>query len=110
MSGLNASMGSASGDVLDAGFAKLQGKNFNYIMQSYEITMGRSTKKEKVDLGGVWLPAAPCHGKDVTRHSSLGRLWLPPKVRLARRAVYFAVDFSPHSVALLFNGTLCGAP
>ncbi|XBH93164.1 hypothetical protein VPH35_084148 [Triticum aestivum] len=53
MSGLNASMGSAIDDVLDAGFAKLQGKNFNYIMQSYEITMGRSTKKEKVDLGAV---------------------------------------------------------
>ena len=72
MSGLNASMGSAIDDVLDAGFAKLQGKNFNYIMQSYEITMGRSTKKEKVDLGAVWLPAAPCHTKGAARHSYLG--------------------------------------
>src|SRR4051812_6577659 len=43
-------MGSARGDLLDGGFAKLQGKDFNYVMQSYEITVGCSTKKEKVDL------------------------------------------------------------
>uniref|UniRef100_A0A8R7QGJ4 FHA domain-containing protein n=1 Tax=Triticum urartu TaxID=4572 RepID=A0A8R7QGJ4_TRIUA len=50
MSGLNAGMGSARGDQLDAGFAKLQGEDFQYIMQSYEIIVGRNSKKGKVDL------------------------------------------------------------
>ncbi|KAF7059708.1 hypothetical protein CFC21_066574 [Triticum aestivum] len=43
-------MGSARGDQLDAGFAKLQGEDFQYIMQSYEIIVGRNSKKGKVDL------------------------------------------------------------
>ena len=43
-------MGSARGDLLDGGFAKLQGKDFNYVMQSYEIIVGRNSKKGKVDL------------------------------------------------------------
>ncbi|XBH93167.1 hypothetical protein VPH35_084149 [Triticum aestivum] len=50
MSGMNAGMGSARGDQLDAGFAKLQGEDFQYIMQSYEIIVGRNFKKGKVDL------------------------------------------------------------
>ena len=68
MSGLNAGMGSARGDQLDAGFAKLQGEDFKYIMQSYEITMGRSTKKEKVDLD----LSALARDKDVSgRHARI---------------------------------------
>ena len=50
MSGMNAGMGSARGDQLDAGFAKLQGEDFQNIMQSYEIIVGRNSKKGKVDL------------------------------------------------------------
>ena len=50
MSGMNAGMGSARGDQLEAGFAKLQGEDFQYIMQSYEIIVGRNSKKGKVDL------------------------------------------------------------
>nr|XP_040245773.1 uncharacterized protein LOC120964851 [Aegilops tauschii subsp. strangulata] len=50
MSGLNAGMGSARGDQLDAGFAKLQGEDFQYIMQSYEIIVGRNSKKGNVDI------------------------------------------------------------
>ena len=33
MLGLNAGMGSARGDLLDVGFSKLQGKDFNYIIK-----------------------------------------------------------------------------
>ena len=50
MSGMNAAMGSARGDQLEAGFAKLQGEDFKYIMQSYEIIVGRNSKKGKVDF------------------------------------------------------------
>ncbi|XP_044392202.1 FHA domain-containing protein FHA2-like [Triticum aestivum] len=50
MSGMNAGMGSARGDQLEAGFAKLQGEDFQYIMQSYEIIVGRNSKKGKVDF------------------------------------------------------------
>ncbi|XBI82438.1 hypothetical protein VPH35_091121 [Triticum aestivum] len=43
-------MGSARGAQLDAGFAKLQGKDFQYIMQSYEIIVRCNSKKGKVDF------------------------------------------------------------
>ncbi|KAI5013781.1 hypothetical protein ZWY2020_046477 [Hordeum vulgare] len=79
MSGLNAGMGSARGDLLDAGFAKLQGKDFHYIMQSYEIIVGRNSKKGKVDLD----LSVVAGDKDVSR-----------------RHVRIFYDFQHHSFAL----------
>ncbi|KAK6940508.1 Forkhead-associated (FHA) domain [Dillenia turbinata] len=56
-------MGSSSGDV-EAGFAKLQGEDFEYYMQTYSIVLGRNSKKSTVDvdlssLGG---------GMNISRH------------------------------------------
>ncbi|XP_058765238.1 FHA domain-containing protein FHA2-like isoform X2 [Vicia villosa] len=59
-------MGTAStggGDV-EAGFAKLQGEDFEYYMQTYSIILGRNSKKSTVDvdlssLGG---------GMNISRH------------------------------------------
>ncbi|KAA8550601.1 hypothetical protein F0562_002285 [Nyssa sinensis] len=56
-------MGSSSGDV-EAGFAKLQGEDFEYYMQTYSIILGRNSKKSTVDvdlssLGG---------GMNISRH------------------------------------------
>lgn len=56
-------MGSGSGDV-EAGFAKLQGEDFEYYMQTYSIILGRNSKKSSVDvdlssLGG---------GMNISRH------------------------------------------
>lgn len=53
----------ASGDV-EAGFAKLQGEDFEYFMQTYSIVLGRNSKKAQVDvdlssLGG---------GMNISRH------------------------------------------
>lgn len=54
---------SAGGDV-EAGFAKLQGEDFEYYMQTYSIVLGRNSKKSTVDvdlssLGG---------GMNISRH------------------------------------------
>lgn len=35
---------------LEAGFAKLQGEDFEYYMQTYTITLGRNSKKSSVDV------------------------------------------------------------
>lgn len=56
-------MGASSGDV-EAGFAKLQGEDFEYYMQTYSIILGRNSKKSNVDvdlssLGG---------GMNISRH------------------------------------------
>ncbi|KAI3742061.1 hypothetical protein L1987_59740 [Smallanthus sonchifolius] len=56
-------MGSGSSDV-EAGFAKLQGEDFEYYMQTYSIILGRNSKKSTVDvdlssLGG---------GMNISRH------------------------------------------
>ncbi|XAR58745.1 hypothetical protein NMG60_11014268 [Bertholletia excelsa] len=56
-------MGSGSSDV-EAGFAKLQGEDFEYYMQTYSIVLGRNSKKSTVDvdlssLGG---------GMNISRH------------------------------------------
>ncbi|CAJ2670111.1 unnamed protein product [Trifolium pratense] len=56
-------MGTAGGDV-EAGFAKLQGEDFEYYMQTYSIILGRNSKKSTVDvdlssLGG---------GMNISRH------------------------------------------
>jgi len=53
----------ADGEV-DAGFAKLQGEDFEYYMQTYSIMLGRNSKKSTVDvdlssLGG---------GMNISRH------------------------------------------
>ncbi|KAK3007551.1 hypothetical protein RJ639_014556, partial [Escallonia herrerae] len=60
---LTTAMGSSSGDV-EAGFAKLQGEDFEYYMQTYSIVLGRNSKKSTVDvdlssLGG---------GMNISRH------------------------------------------
>ncbi|XP_040996315.1 FHA domain-containing protein FHA2-like isoform X1 [Juglans microcarpa x Juglans regia] len=56
-------MGATGGDV-EAGFAKLQGEDFEYYMQTYSIILGRNSKKSTVDvdlssLGG---------GMNISRH------------------------------------------
>ncbi|KAL6967993.1 FHA domain-containing protein fha2 [Sarracenia purpurea var. burkii] len=56
-------MGSSGSDV-EAGFAKLQGEDFEYYMQTYSIVLGRNSKKSTVDvdlssLGG---------GMNISRH------------------------------------------
>lgn len=59
------SAGSPGGDVeVEAGFAKLQGEDFEYYMQTYSIMLGRNSKKSSVDvdlssLGG---------GMNISRH------------------------------------------
>ncbi|KAL5206753.1 hypothetical protein ABZP36_034962 [Zizania latifolia] len=40
----------SAGGNREAGFAKLQGEDFEYFMQTYSIILGRNRKKEKVDL------------------------------------------------------------
>ncbi|CAN4115793.1 unnamed protein product [Withania somnifera] len=57
-------MGSSSGSDVEAGFAKLQGEDFEYYMQTYSIILGRNSKKSTVDvdlssLGG---------GMNISRH------------------------------------------
>ncbi|KAM7262644.1 hypothetical protein ACFE04_000327 [Oxalis oulophora] len=56
-------MTTSGGDV-EAGFAKLQGEDFEYYMQTYSIVLGRNSKKSTVDvdlssLGG---------GMNISRH------------------------------------------
>ncbi|KQJ98799.1 FHA domain-containing protein FHA2 isoform X1 [Brachypodium distachyon] len=57
--------GSKGGDgEVEAGFAKLQGEDFEYYMQTYSIMLGRNSKKSSVDvdlssLGG---------GMNISRH------------------------------------------
>ncbi|XP_022930939.1 FHA domain-containing protein FHA2-like [Cucurbita moschata] len=56
-------MGTTGSDV-EAGFAKLQGEDFEYYMQTYSIILGRNSKKSTVDvdlssLGG---------GMNISRH------------------------------------------
>ncbi|XP_010242664.1 PREDICTED: FHA domain-containing protein FHA2-like [Nelumbo nucifera] len=55
---------SGSGGDVEAGFAKLQGEDFEYYMQTYSIILGRNSKKSTVDvdlssLGG---------GMNISRH------------------------------------------
>jgi hypothetical protein len=60
-----AAAGSSAGDgEVEAGFAKLQGEDFEYYMQTYSIMLGRNSKKSTVDvdlssLGG---------GMNISRH------------------------------------------
>ncbi|KAI4356363.1 hypothetical protein L6164_000392 [Bauhinia variegata] len=57
-------MGTAAAGDVEAGFAKLQGEDFEYYMQTYSIILGRNSKKSTVDvdlssLGG---------GMNISRH------------------------------------------
>ncbi|CAA0825757.1 FHA domain-containing protein FHA2 [Striga hermonthica] len=57
-------MANSSGSDVEAGFAKLQGEDFEYYMQTYSIILGRNSKKSTVDvdlssLGG---------GMNISRH------------------------------------------
>ncbi|MCL7031690.1 hypothetical protein MKW94_020979 [Papaver nudicaule] len=57
-------MATATGSDVEAGFAKLQGEDFEYYMQTYSIILGRNSKKSTVDvdlssLGG---------GMNISRH------------------------------------------
>ncbi|PKI64824.1 hypothetical protein CRG98_014820 [Punica granatum] len=57
-------MAASSGSDVEAGFAKLQGEDFEYYMQTYSIVLGRNSKKSTVDvdlssLGG---------GMNISRH------------------------------------------
>ncbi|KAI4354314.1 hypothetical protein L6164_003186 [Bauhinia variegata] len=57
-------MGTATAGDVEAGFAKLQGEDFEYYMQTYSIILGRNSKKSTVDvdlssLGG---------GMNISRH------------------------------------------
>ncbi|KAH6824621.1 SMAD/FHA domain-containing protein [Perilla frutescens var. hirtella] len=57
-------MESGDGGDVEAGFAKLQGEDFEYYMQTYSIILGRNSKKSAVDvdlssLGG---------GMNISRH------------------------------------------
>ncbi|KAG6486714.1 FHA domain-containing protein FHA2-like [Zingiber officinale] len=63
MAGGGGGGGAGSGEV-EAGFAKLQGEDFEYYMQTYSIMLGRTSKKSTVDvdlssLGG---------GMNISRH------------------------------------------
>ncbi|KAL5166070.1 FHA domain-containing protein FHA2 [Glycine soja] len=58
------STAAAAGGDMEAGFAKLQGEDFEYYMQTYSIVLGRNSKKSTVDvdlssLGG---------GMNISRH------------------------------------------
>ncbi|KAL5997160.1 FHA domain-containing protein fha2 [Asimina triloba] len=53
----------AGGDV-EAGFAKLQGEDFEYYMQTYSIILGRNSKKSTVDVDLASLGG----GMNISRH------------------------------------------
>ncbi|XP_039057585.1 transcriptional activator FHA1-like [Hibiscus syriacus] len=43
-------MGTTGGSDMKTGFAKLQGEDFEYYMQTYSIMLGRNSKKSTVDV------------------------------------------------------------
>ncbi|KAG0503075.1 hypothetical protein HPP92_003147 [Vanilla planifolia] len=55
--------GALSGEV-EAGFAKLQGEDFEYYMQTYSIMLGRNSKKSAVDVDLASLGG----GMNISRH------------------------------------------
>ncbi|KAJ8749170.1 hypothetical protein K2173_018641 [Erythroxylum novogranatense] len=56
-------MGTVGSDV-EAGFAKLQGEDFEYYMQTYSIVLGRNSKKSTVDVDLASLGG----GMNISRH------------------------------------------
>ncbi|XP_022728220.1 transcriptional activator FHA1-like isoform X2 [Durio zibethinus] len=57
-------MGTTSGSNVEAGFAKLQGEDFEYYMQTYSIMLGRNSKKSTVDVDLASLGG----GMNISRH------------------------------------------
>ncbi|XP_043707820.1 FHA domain-containing protein FHA2-like isoform X2 [Telopea speciosissima] len=58
------STGSGNGGDVEAGFAKLQGEDFEYFMQTYSIILGRTSKKSTVDVDLASLGG----GMNISRH------------------------------------------
>lgn len=61
---MSTTVATTTGSDVEAGFAKLQGEDFEYYMQTYSIILGRNSKKSTVDvdlssLGG---------GMNISRH------------------------------------------
>ncbi|KAK4747179.1 hypothetical protein SAY87_026216 [Trapa incisa] len=57
-------MAASSGSDVEAGFAKLQGEDFEYYMQTYSIVLGRNSKKSTVDVDLASLGG----GMNISRH------------------------------------------
>ncbi|OMO86912.1 hypothetical protein CCACVL1_09392 [Corchorus capsularis] len=57
-------MGTTAGSDVEAGFAKLQGEDFEYYMQTYSIMLGRNSKKSTVDVDLASLGG----GMNISRH------------------------------------------
>ncbi|EOX93862.1 hypothetical protein QUC31_004324 [Theobroma cacao] len=57
-------MGTTGGSDVEAGFAKLQGEDFEYYMQTYSIMLGRNSKKSSVDVDLASLGG----GMNISRH------------------------------------------
>ncbi|KAJ7961578.1 FHA domain-containing protein FHA2 [Quillaja saponaria] len=72
-------MGTSANNNVEAGFAKLQGKEFEYYMQTYSIILGRNSKTSTVDL-------------DL---SSLGG-----GMKISRHHAHIFYDFTNHHFAL----------
>ncbi|KAG9445737.1 hypothetical protein H6P81_011865 [Aristolochia fimbriata] len=53
-----------AGSDIEAGFAKLQGEDFEYYMQTYSIVLGRNSKKSTVDVDLASLGG----GMNISRH------------------------------------------
>ncbi|KAF8402127.1 hypothetical protein HHK36_013079 [Tetracentron sinense] len=56
--------GGGDGGDVEAGFAKLQGEDFEYYMQTYSIILGRNSKKSTVDVDLSTLGG----GMNISRH------------------------------------------
>ncbi|KAJ8634319.1 hypothetical protein MRB53_027655 [Persea americana] len=56
--------GGGTGSDVEAGFAKLQGEDFEYYMQTYSIVLGRNSKKSTVDVDLASLGG----GMNISRH------------------------------------------
>ncbi|TYI16060.1 hypothetical protein ES332_A08G229000v1 [Gossypium tomentosum] len=54
----------AGGSDVEAGFAKLQGEDFEYYMETYSIMLGRNSKKSIVDVDLASLGG----GMNISRH------------------------------------------
>ncbi|XP_021720085.1 FHA domain-containing protein FHA2-like isoform X1 [Chenopodium quinoa] len=59
-----ATAGGGGGSDVEAGFAKLQGEDFEYYMQTYSIILGRNSKKSTVDVDLASLGG----GMNISRH------------------------------------------
>lgn len=57
-------MSASGGSDVEAGFAKLQGEDFEYYMQTYSIMLGRNSKKSTVDVDLASLGG----GMNISRH------------------------------------------